>query len=80
MLALDIDLIAFVERGETGGVGDREVYRHRRHADLRDRPMRNRDATRGEVDFPNDDMHPRSFLGVGLGRSQLFDAFIPVDA
>jgi hypothetical protein len=47
---------------------------------LRDRPMRNRDATRGEVDFPNDDMHPRSFLGVGLGRSQLFDAFIPVDA
>lgn len=77
VLALDINFIALVEHGEMGRIGDGEVYRHRRHADLRVSAMRNRDATCWKIDLSHDDTHPRRFPGV---RLQLLDALVPLDA
>src|ERR1700730_12858200 len=71
MLALYIDFITLVKHGELGRIGDRKVYPHGRHADLWDGPMRNRDATRGKVDLPHDDMHPGGFPRVSLEWPQL---------
>jgi hypothetical protein len=78
MIALNLDFIARTERGEIGGVRNRDVlYRHRRRADSMDGSMGDGNAGRGKIDLSNNHPHPWRSCRGRLGWPQFIDAFHP---